>query len=112
MEEYLKNLLYGMEKKTSIVSQDDFDQMVKSFNMTCKWTISGNESGEFVLETWFNKEFPLFAITRIFDIDNELFDSIPKEERLKLLQSLLEKHVEVENYEKAAELRDMILELK
>lgn len=112
MEEYLKNLLYGMDKKTPVVSQNDFERMVKSFNMNCKWTISENKDKYFILETWVNKDFPLFAITRFFDIDNELFDSIPKEERLKLLQSLLEKHVEVENYEKAAQLRDMILELK
>lgn len=113
MEEYLKNLFHKMEKKKQEVSDnEDFEKMVKSFNMTCKRSLSESKGRDYVIETWFNKEFPLFAITRIFDTESELFDSIPKDQKIKLLNSLLEKEVEVENYEKAATLRDKIIEIK
>lgn len=108
MTEYLKNLFEKMESGKQLKTIDDFNNIVKSFNMTCKWSLSESKGSDFILETWFNKEFPLFAVTRVYDVDSELFDLIPDKEKLKLLNSLLEKEVYLENYERAAVLRDKI----
>ena len=97
-----------METGKRITSVEEFEKIVKSFQMTCSWSATTVDGKNLIQENWISKVFPIFALSRIFDIDSPLVQKMPQVEKLKVFNLILEKEVDVENYEKAAVLRDLI----
>jgi hypothetical protein len=108
MTNLLKLLLTQMEEGKKITRIDEFERLVRSFQMECSWTTTNVEGKNLVMENWTSKTVPIFALTRVFDIDSPLFNEIPEDKKRKLLQSILDKEILEENYERAAVLRDVI----
>ncbi|NCZ70737.1 MAG: hypothetical protein EBY80_11330 [Actinobacteria bacterium] len=108
MIDRLKTLLSQMETGKRITSVEEFEKIVKSFQMTCSWSATTVDGKNLIQENWISKVFPIFALSRIFDIDSPLVEKMPQGEKIKIFNLILEKEVDVENYEKAAVLRDLI----
>lgn len=91
--------------------QEDFDDIVKAFDMKCKYVVREIKGKNMIVESWSSKINPFISLNRVFDIESDNLSNISSKKRKKLLQQILEKEVEVENYEQAATVRDLIAEI-
>lgn len=91
--------------------QEDFEEIVKTFNMKCKYVVREMKGRNMIIESWSSEMNPLVSLNRIFDINTDNLSKIEPNKRKKLLQQILEKEVEVENYEQAAVVRDLIADI-
>lgn len=101
-----------MERSKKINSTSEFQEIIKSLNLICEYKAQEIHGSVMVVESWKNPDFPIFNLTRVYDYDSPLFFGIPKENRISLYEDILNQEVELENYERAAYLRDKIISLK
>lgn len=88
--------------------QEDFEEIVKTFNMKCKYVVREVKGKNMIIESWSSEMNPFVSLNRFFDISSDNLSKIEPKKRKKLLQQILDKEVEVENYEQAAIVRDLI----
>jgi excinuclease UvrABC helicase subunit UvrB len=96
--------------KTNL-TEEDFLYMVREYNLSCKYSHKIIKNENMVVEEWSSKYNPLIKLSRFYPFENNL-ERVPKDERINLLQKMLNESVEVENYEDAAKFRDMIIDIK
>lgn len=115
MEERILKILQQLMSKridTEIgMYQEDFEDLVKAFDMKCKYVIREISGKNVIVESWSSDVNPFVSLNRIFDINSDNLSKIDPKKRRKLLQKILEKEVELENYEQAAIVRDLIAEI-
>ena len=95
----------------SSLNKHDFDDLIKTFNMNCEYNIREIGGENMIVETWYSKSNPFLVLNRIYDIDNDNLSKIEPKQRIELLSTILEKEVEIENYEQAAKIRDIIKDI-
>jgi hypothetical protein len=89
-----------------------FDKLIEEHGLTKESKIVKMKGKDFVHETWTNEDKTVKA-TRLYELNEDTSSKIlSKEEQIEMYQSKLDQAVEVENYEEAAELRDIINKLK
>lgn len=91
--------------------QEDFEEIIKTFKMKCKYVIREMKGKNMIIESWSSEINPFVSLNRIFDINSDNLSKIEPRKRMKLLQQILEKEVESENYEQAVVVRDLIAEI-
>ena len=115
-EKYLKILNQLMSKKFNDdeigMPQEEFEGLIKAFDMKCKYFIREINGKNMIVESWNSEINPFFSLNRIYDTSSDNLSKIEPKRRKKLLQKILIKEVEVENYEQAVILRDMISEIE
>ncbi len=90
------------------LSQEDFFFIVEQFKMSCKYTYEVMEDKKFIVEVWTAKQNSFIQLTRMYEFTPENIEVIESSERKKLLNEMLNDAVDIEDYEEAALLRDMI----
>jgi hypothetical protein len=91
--------------------QEDFEDIVKAFDMKCKYLVREISGQNVIVETWSSDQNPFISLNKIFDINSDNLSKIDPKKRKKLLQKILDKEIEVENYEQAAVVRDLITDI-
>ncbi len=90
------------------MTNDEFTTLVKMFNLKSTYTWTSNEDKIWIIETWQSEANPFIRMTKTFEFDEEKLSLIPEKKRMKLLKKMMQEAVDVENYEFAAKLRDMV----
>lgn len=85
--------------------------IVKEFNLSCDYDTTEINDKRLIVEIWSSKSNPFIRLTRMYEFSLENIKDIELSQKKKLLNKMLSDAVEVENYEFAAELRDVINEL-
>lgn len=93
---------------TKELTQEEFSNLVKLFNLTSTYSWISHNDIVLIVETWQSESNPFIKMTKTFEFNEEKLSSIPEKKRSKLLKKMLKEAVEVENYEFAAKLRDLI----
>lgn len=93
------------------LSKEDFLYIVKEFNLSCEYDITELNDKKLIVEIWSSKSNPFIKLTKMYEFSLQNIKDIEKSEKKKLLNKMLSNAVEVENYEFAATLRDIINEL-
>lgn len=89
-----------------------FDDLVQQHKLEKESKIIKMGNEDYIHENWSNKEGTV-NVKRIYKLtDNTSSSMLSVDEQIKLYEDKLEESVEIEDYEKAAELRDMIKKLK
>ena len=90
---------------------NDLKDLVGMLNLKPSYSLLVKNGKSLIVETWQAEDNPFWKITKIIEFNRENLESLEPKERTKFLNLILEEAVEKEEYEKAAELRDLILEL-
>jgi protein-arginine kinase activator protein McsA len=90
------------------LTQEQFKSIVKMFNLKATYSWMIHEDKVWIVENWQSESYPLVRMTKTFPFDEEKIAIIPDKKRKKLLNKMLQEAVEIENYEFAAKLRDII----
>lgn len=90
---------------------NDLKSLIDMLDLKPSYSLLVKNGKSLIVETWQAKDNPFWKITKIIEFNRENLESLDPKERTKFLKSSLEEAVEKEEYEKAAELRDLILEL-
>ena len=85
--------------------------IVKEFYLSCDYDTTEINDKRLIVEIWSSKSNPFIRLTRMYEFSLENIKDIELSQKKKLLNKMLSDAVEVENYEFAAELRDVINEL-
>lgn len=93
------------------LTQDDFISIVNQFGLICKYNFTEIDDKKMIIEEWVSKFNPHIKLNRIYPFIKENYEIIPLKERKKLLKVILNNAVEIENYEEAAKIRDILTEL-
>lgn len=91
--------------------QEDFEDIIRAFDMKCKYVIREIKGKNVIIETWLSESNPFLSLNRVFNINDDL-SPIEPNRRKKLLNRILNKEVESENYEQAAVIRDLISKIQ
>lgn len=94
------------------MTNDEFTTLVKMFNLKSTYTWTSSKDKIWIIETWQSEANPFIRMIKTFEFDEEKLAFIPEKKRMKLLEKMMQEAVDVENYEFAAKLRDVIAELK
>jgi excinuclease UvrABC helicase subunit UvrB len=89
---------------------EDFQNMISLFNMKVSHKLVHADGNKFILETWISDINPYLRLTRLIEFNKDNLNNLEPENRKKLLKQMLDDAVEEENYEEAAQIRDMILQ--
>lgn len=108
MFDSLKQIIQQMQEGKKISTTEEFDRIITSFGMSCKRSTTYLEQKSFVQEIWTSVRFPFFLVSRVYDPQSPIFDSLSPKEKKELLSKMLEQEVSVENYEMASVFRDKI----
>lgn len=92
-------------------SLDDLKSLVEILHLKPSYSHLLKHGKNLIVETWQAEDNPFWKITRVLDFNKENLESLEPKERTKFLKSMLNDAVEKEDYEQAAQLRDLILEL-
>lgn len=90
------------------ISSDEFNSLVEMFGMKPSYTMFEQDDKKYVLESWRSKSNPFIILNTAFEFNEENLGKIESKSRSRFLRQLLDEAVERENYEEAAQLRDMI----
>jgi len=85
-----------------------FMMMVDRYNMTCEYTIEEKSGYIVIVENWSSEINKNIKLNRIYPFSVSHIDLIDEPSRKDILERILDKYVENENYEEAAEIRDII----
>lgn len=98
--------LHKMDRE---IKQEEFNTLIKMFGLksSYKWISHGEKT--FIIECWHSDINPFLIITKTFEFDEDKLSSIPDKKRKDLLEKMLNEAVEIENYEFAAKLRDILV---
>lgn len=89
-----------------------FDDLVEKHNLIKESEIIDMNGEEYVQELWSNKENTV-NVKRVYKLnDNTTSSMLSTEEQIDIHQNKLKEAVDIEDYERAAELRDKINTLK
>jgi UvrB/uvrC motif len=94
--------------KKGELNEEEFLLLIKELNLTCDFSVIDLESKKLIKEDWYSETNPFVRLTRMYPFIDENIQKIPVKQRIKFLKNLLNEAVEVENYEEAARLRDII----
>lgn len=97
-----------MAKEFSI---NDLKSLVELLHLKPSYSYLRKKGKDLIVETWQAEDNPFWKITRVLEFTKENLEGLDTTERTKFLKSMLNDAVEKENYEQAAQLRDLILEL-
>ena len=87
---------------------DKFKFMVDKYEMTCKYAVGEKLGQTIIIEDWTSDIDKSIKLNRIYPFSMSHIELIDVEFRREVLEQVLEKCVTDENYEAAAELRDII----
>lgn len=90
------------------MTNEEFTTLVKMFNLKSTYSWTADKDKIWIIETWKSDANPFLRMTKTFEFNEEKISTIPDKKRQKLLKRMMEEAVEVENYEFAAKLRDMV----
>lgn len=96
---------------TGELSKEDFLYIVKEFNLSCDYSVSRVDDKNVIVEMWSSKRNPFIRLTRMYDFSLDNIKDIEPEKKKELLSNMLQDAVDVEDYEFAAKLRDIINQL-
>ena len=102
---------FGDEKFLNDISLKSFNEIVERYNMYPTYEIFREDSKIMINEVWTSDVTPAITATRIYEFDTFFVDLIPIEIRKNLLNDVLQISLVDENYELAAEIRDLLLTL-
>jgi len=94
--------------KKGELNEEEFLLLIKELNLICDFSVIDLESKKLIKEDWYSETYPLVRLTRMYPFIDENIQRIPVKQRIKFLKNFLNEAVEVENYEEAARLRDII----
>lgn len=86
----------------------EFKSLIELYKLKSSYTTLQKDGKNLIVEIWKSKTNPFIVLSRTFELNEKNLDTIEPKKRKKLLQKLLEDAVQIENYEEAAQLRDMI----
>lgn len=92
-------------------SKEDFDAVVKLFNMKPSYQTLDRFGKLYILETWQTGSHALMKMVRMLEFNKQNLALIEPKKRKALLNQMLNDAVECEDYEQAASLRDLIAEI-
>ena len=95
-----------MEKEFKL---DEMMPIIEMFNLKPYYSTLQKEEKSYIVETWKSKSNPYLILNRVFEFNQKNIETIEPKKRKSLLGEMLNKSVEIENYEEAAKLRDMII---
>jgi protein-arginine kinase activator protein McsA len=90
------------------LTQEQFKTIVKMFDLRATYSWMMHEDKVWIVENWQSETYPFLKMTKTFPFDESKLDTIPDKIRKKILNKMLQEAVEIENYEFAAKLRDII----
>ncbi len=98
------NEIFGSE------SNDYFDSIIEKFGLEASYNVYQNESDEIIVdEQWKSSESDRVTANRFFKFDPNFLELIKDQsKRIEVLNKVLEIYVQVENYEEASKIRDLI----
>jgi protein-arginine kinase activator protein McsA len=101
------NEIFGSE------SDDYFDSIIEKFQLEASYDVYQNEDDEIIIdEQWKSSESNRVAANRFFKFDPNFLDLIKDQsKRIEVLNKVLDIYVQVENYEDASQIRDLIQSL-
>lgn len=91
-------------------SLKDLKSLVELLHLKPSYSPLFKHGKNLIVETWQAEDNPFWKITRVLEFTKENLESLEPNERTKFLKSMLDDAVEKEDYEQAAQLRDLILE--
>lgn len=90
---------------------NDLNALIEMLHLKPSYSLLDRDGKKVILETWQAKDNPFWKITRLIEFSKENLESLQPKARNKFLKSLLDEAVQKEEYEQAAELRDLMLAL-
>lgn len=88
---------------------DYFEYIIKKFDLRPFYNVYQNEQDEIIIdEQWKSKDSEFVKANRIFKFDILFLDFIQEDLRSSVLQDVLNLYIQVEDYENAALVRDII----
>lgn len=102
------NLLGANEDNLHPLDPKRFKDFIDKYDMKCKYSIAEKNGETVIIEDWSSSKNKMIRVNRIYPFSMEHLDLIQDDARKGVLQELLEMCVSEENYETAAELRDVI----
>ena len=102
------NLLGASEDSLNPLDPNKFKEFIDKYDMKCKYEITERNGEIVIVEEWSSVKNQMIRVNRIYPFSMNHLDLIELGSRKVILQDLLERCVSEENYETAAELRDVI----
>lgn len=90
------------------ISMEDFKALVDRYKMRPTYSLHVDKGKKYVVESWKSKSNPFIILNSAFEFTPENLSRMDAGKRAKFLKSLLDTAVEREEYEEAAQLRDMM----
>lgn len=88
---------------------DYFEYIIKKFDLQPFYNVYQNEQDEVIIdEQWKSKNEDSVKANRIFKFDILFLDLIKEDSRLSVLKKVLDLYLQVEDYENAVVVRDMM----
>lgn len=87
---------------------DDFKAIVDLYKMKPTYTLHVEDGKKYVIESWKSKSNPFVVLTSAFEFKAENLTKMDDKVRSEFLKGLLADAVGKEDYEEAANIRDMI----
>ena len=107
----LNEILGSKKEPETKLTPTQFEEIVKTFNMKCVYSVSILNGVKCIVENWSSKTNQFAKISKIYPFSINNLRLINREVRLQLLNNLLSDAIFDEKYEDAAELRDIIIAL-
>lgn len=90
-------------------SHDYFETIIAKFGLEATYCVYQNEKDEVIIdEQWISPTTKNVTANRLFKYDPDLIYLIKEDSQKEVLKKVLDLFVQLENYEKAATVRDMI----
>ncbi len=88
---------------------DQFEFLIDQFNLNPEYSIFINEDNDIIIdEEWSSRNKDGVTANRIYKFDIGSLEMIREDDRLRVLNQILDLYIQIENYEKCADVRDLI----
>jgi protein-arginine kinase activator protein McsA len=90
-------------------SHDYFETIIAKFGLEASYCVFQNEKDEIIIdEQWLSPKTKNVTANRLFKYDPDFIYLIKEDSQLDVLSKVLELFVQIEDYEQAATVRDII----
>ena len=90
------------------INKEQFKDLVKAFKMEPTYKLHVDDGKKWVLESWSSKSNPNIQLNSAFEFTVENIRNMRPGARAGFMDGLMRDAIEVEDYEWAAQLRDII----